>query len=62
MKDISDLPPHLTTELRSFFEDYKKLEHKEVIVEEFQGRETAMQVINQAVIDYKEKFGKEITE
>lgn len=58
MKDISDLPPHLTTELRSFFEDYKKLEHKEVIVEEFQGREVALEVIKQAVIDYRNKYGE----
>lgn len=36
INDISELPNHFIRELRSFFEDYKKLEHKEVIVEEFQ--------------------------
>jgi inorganic pyrophosphatase len=58
MKDITDLPPHVIIELRSFFEDYKKLENKEVIVEDFQGRETALEVIRKSVLDYKVKFGK----
>mgnify|MGYP001827392722 CR=1 FL=1 len=58
--DISDLPPHAVKELRSFFEDYKKLEHKEVSVEEFQSREVAMEVIEQAIEDYRMKFGIKI--
>ncbi|MFT6998890.1 MAG: inorganic pyrophosphatase [Cryomorphaceae bacterium] len=58
MKDITDLPPHVIIELRSFFEDYKKLENKEVIVEDFQGRETALEVIRKSVLDYRVKFGK----
>ncbi|MFT4772112.1 MAG: inorganic pyrophosphatase [Cryomorphaceae bacterium] len=58
MKDITDLPPHVIIELRSFFEDYKKLENKEVIVEDFQGRETALEVIRKSVLDYQVKFGK----
>ena len=57
LDDISDLPEHAIKELRSFFEDYKKLEHKTVSVEEFQDRDVAMQVIEQSVIDYNEKFG-----
>ena len=43
-------------ELRRFFEDYKKLEHKQVIVEQFLGREEAYRIINEAVELYnKEK-------
>ena len=57
VKDISDLPAHWLIELRSFFEDYKKLENKTVVVEDFQNKEVAMQVINQSIIDYKNKFG-----
>lgn len=57
INDISELPPHLTKELRSFFEDYKKLEKKSVVVEEFQGREVALQIIEQSVQDYQAKFG-----
>lgn len=56
INDISELPPHSLKELRNFFEDYKKLENKEVIVEEFQNREIALQVIEQSIVDYKKKF------
>lgn len=54
--DINELPPHVIKELRSFFEDYKKLEEKTVLVEEFQGKEIAFQVIEQAIKDYQLKF------
>lgn len=57
INDIQELPPHLTKELRSFFENYKNLENKTVIVEEFQDRGVAMEIILQSVVDYKAKFG-----
>ena len=57
VKDISDLPPHWLIELRSFFEDYKKLENKTVEVQDFQNKEVAMQVVTQAMKDYDDKFG-----
>jgi len=49
INNISELPPHTVVELRRFFEDYKKLEHKQVIVEQFLGREEAYKIINEAV-------------
>ncbi len=56
INDISELPPHTVVELRRFFEDYKKLEHKQVIVEQFLGREDAYKIVNEAVDLYsKEK-------
>ncbi len=58
IEDIEELPLHWIKELRSFFEDYKKLENKTVVVEEFQNKETAMEVIQKSIVDYKEKFGK----
>ncbi len=56
INDISELPVHFISELKSFFEDYKKLEHKEVIVEQFQNREVAEQIIMKAIHDYNTKF------
>jgi len=52
--DISELPPHFIKELRSFFEDYKKLEHKTVEVTEFQDSEIAKEIVKQSIEDYKE--------
>ncbi len=54
--DISELPPHSTVEMRAFFEDYKNLEHKEVIVEEFLGREKAYEIVNEAIELYQTTF------
>lgn len=52
--DISELPQHAIKETRSFFEDYKKLEKKEVVIEEFLGRDVAYEIINKSIEDYKE--------
>lgn len=56
--DVSELPRHFFRELRNFFEDYKKLENKEVIVEEFQRKDVAFEIVNQSIIDYKAKFSQ----
>jgi inorganic pyrophosphatase len=55
LNELSELPPHTLVELRRFFEDYKKLEHKNVTVEEFLERGKAYEIINDAVALYKEK-------
>lgn len=55
--DIEELPKHFFDELRHFFEEYKKLENKTVVVEEFQGKATAQKIIADAVAYYKEVFG-----
>lgn len=58
INDISELPPHTIVELRRFFEDYKKLEHKQVIVEQFLGREDAYKIITDAVELYSKEREK----
>lgn len=57
VNDITQLPMHFINEIRNFFEDYKKLENKEVIVKEFQGRDKAFKIIEQSIVDYQKKFG-----
>ncbi|MGB0391561.1 MAG: inorganic diphosphatase [Salibacteraceae bacterium] len=52
INDISDLPKHSLRELRAFFEDYKKLEDKEVVIEDFLGKKEAMKIIEQSFVDY----------
>ena len=56
INDISELPQHFISEMRNFFEDYKKLENKTVVVEEFQNKELAKQIVLKAIQDYKNKF------
>lgn len=58
INEVSELPPHLTVELQNFFEDYKKLENKVVIVEDFQNAEVAKQIVTKAIEDYKIAFKK----
>jgi len=56
VNDLSELPPHTVTELKRFFEDYKKLEHKNVIVEKFFGREEAYKIVMDSIDYYKKQF------
>lgn len=53
INDISELPEHFMKELRNFFEDYKKLEHKKVTVEEFQNAAVAKEIITKSMADYE---------
>ncbi|MCL2389065.1 MAG: inorganic diphosphatase [Elusimicrobia bacterium] len=55
--DISELPYHLTSETMSFFEDYKKLENKTVVVDKFFNKATALRILQEAFTRYKENFG-----
>ncbi|MCE9583462.1 MAG: inorganic diphosphatase [Planctomycetes bacterium] len=55
---IGELRGHRLLELRRFFEDYKKLEHKMVDVREFSGPLQAMETIRQSMARYQAKYGK----
>jgi inorganic pyrophosphatase len=52
--DKSQLPSHLLREIRRFFEDYKVLEHKQVIVEDMLGKEDAVRIIREALDLYRQ--------
>jgi inorganic pyrophosphatase len=55
-KAISELPQHLLSEIKHFFEQYKHLENKKVEIDNFQTSTEAYQVINSAIALYKEKI------
>ncbi len=59
LNELSELPPHTLVELKRFFEDYKKLEHKNVVVEKIVGKEEAYKIIQEGIKRYSEKFGGE---
>lgn len=56
--DITDLPPHLILEVQRFFEDYKILEKKEVVVEGFLGKEDAFRIVKESIELYNVTFKK----
>ena len=56
INDIDELPPHLMKEVHRFFEDYKKLENKEVKVEDFLGKEEAFRIIHESIALYDRNF------
>jgi len=56
IKDISELPVHRLAEIRSFFEDYKKNENKEVRVDEILGADEAKKVIEEAIQMYVDTY------
>ena len=56
IEDISELPKHFISEMHNFFEDYKKLEKKSVVVETFLDRQTAHKIILDSFKMYNEHF------
>lgn len=51
--EISQLPPHRLTEFRNFFESYKKLENKKVVVEDFLDSKHAIESVSKASQNYQ---------
>jgi len=59
INELSELPPHTLVELKRFFEDYKMLEHKNVLVDHFMDKEAAYKIITESMALYasqKEKL------
>jgi inorganic pyrophosphatase len=55
---MENLPQHFLMELRNFFEQYKVLENKKVVIDNFQDKDIAYRVIQDAINFYKENFSK----
>ncbi|HTS45505.1 MAG TPA: inorganic diphosphatase, partial [Puia sp.] len=58
INDLSDIPQHHMDELKNFFEGYKSLENKKVIVGDMYGRNRAYECIKRSMDLYREKFKK----
>ena len=52
--DKDELPNHLLREIRRFFEDYKALEHKQVVVEDMLGPADALRILREALDLYRQ--------
>ena len=57
-KDITEIPPHISSEIKHFFEVYKQLEQRETVVEEILGREEAEKIIQKSIERYETEFEK----
>ena len=58
INDISDLPQYLRSELTHFFENYKTLENKKVVIDQFLPKVKAFDIINASRKLYQETFRK----
>lgn len=56
INDVEQLAPHVMKEIVQFFESYKALEKKEVIVQGVENREKAQQVLLESIALYNETF------
>lgn len=56
INELTELPPHTMKEIVRFFQDYKKLEGKNVTIEHLMGQRYAYKVIAEALDLYKATF------
>ena len=59
-EDIHHLPEHFLAVLKNYFEQYKVLENKVVLIDEFQSKETAYAVIEASIELYKKHFPENV--
>lgn len=58
-KDITELPPHISSEIKHFFEVYKQLENRETVVEKILGKTEAEEIIQKSIENYNKRFSDE---
>jgi inorganic pyrophosphatase len=54
--NINELPKHFIAVLRNYFEQYKALENKVVLIDDFQDKQGAYTIIEEAVELYKKTY------
>lgn len=53
ISSLKELPPHLMSEIKHFFEQYKKLEYADVVVDQFFDKAKAFEIILKNKGDYQ---------
>ena len=56
INDVTDLPDYLRSEVAHFFENYKTLENKKVVIDQFLSKEHAYKIIKTSMEFYKKTF------
>lgn len=56
--NLEDVPEHFVKELKEFMRTYKRLENKQVDVNEIYGKEEAKKIINESIEIYNKHFGE----
>jgi len=58
LRDLSELPRHVVSEVSHFFDVYKALEHSQTSVTESAGREEALRIVSVSLQRYRETWGR----
>lgn len=58
IENVTELPEFFKIELKHFFENYKALENKVVVVDEFLEKEKALPIINKSLQLYSQNYPK----
>jgi len=58
INSISDIEPHFLDETKHFFQVYKELQKKKVVVGEWEGRDEAIEIAEKAMRDYAGRKNK----
>lgn len=58
INDVDDLPQYLRDELQHFFENYKTLENKKVVIDKFLSKDKAYEIINDSIKYYRQHHRK----
>lgn len=57
INDMDELAPHMMKEIVQFFQSYKALEEKTVVVDGIHGRDKAQEILLESIELYKKEFG-----